>query len=83
MGCAGRYRETEVFSLSPGDAGLLAFERSFPPKERVEGTPSQRRFARSAARLCPNIQTGVWKPFYLWWEYRAYFLSILHVHVTR
>lgn len=49
-GCAGRYRETEVFSLSPGDAGLLAFERGFPPKERVEGPPSQRRFARSADR---------------------------------
>ncbi len=53
-GVAGRYCETEVFSLSPGDAGLLAFERGFPPKERVEGTPSRRRFARSAARLSPT-----------------------------
>lgn len=53
-GVAGRYCEAEAFSLSPGDAGLLAFERGFPPKERVEGTPSQRRFARSAARYLPD-----------------------------
>lgn len=38
-GTSGRYCEAEVFSLSPGDAGLLAFERGFPPKERVKGTP--------------------------------------------
>ncbi|ERJ00346.1 hypothetical protein HMPREF0262_00910 [Clostridium sp. ATCC 29733] len=46
-GVAGRYCEAEAFSLSPDDAELRAFERGFPPKERVEGTPSQRRFARS------------------------------------
>ena len=46
-GLAGRYIEDEVYSVDEAEAE--AFDRQFPPKERLAGTPSQLRFAEVCA----------------------------------
>ncbi|MBC8569420.1 GNAT family N-acetyltransferase [Zongyangia hominis] len=44
----GRYVEDAVFGIDPAAVDL--FDRQFPPKEKVSGTPSQKRFTEIAAR---------------------------------
>lgn len=43
----GRYIESPAYNFNAADAE--AFDRSFPPKERISGTPSQQRFAEVLA----------------------------------
>lgn len=41
-GAAGAYSENEIFAIDSGEA--RAFDAQFPPKEKIENTPSQLRF---------------------------------------
>ena len=41
-GVAGRYFEDELYNVD--EAAAEAFDAGFPPKERLSGTPTQRRF---------------------------------------
>lgn len=46
-GLAGRHLEDAIYEV---DASTAAeFDKNFPPKERVTGTPSQRRFQEALA----------------------------------
>ena len=46
-GAEGRYCEDAVYAVDPSAA--LAFDRHFPPKTPLNGTPSQKRFQTLAA----------------------------------
>ena len=46
-GAEGRYCEDTVYAVDPSAA--LAFDRHFPPKTPLNGTPSQKRFQTLAA----------------------------------
>lgn len=48
----GRYYEDAVYNVD--EAAARAFDRQFPPKEIVVGTPSQRRFAEVVASVSPR-----------------------------
>lgn len=61
---AGIYYENSIYQVDP--AAVKEFDRQFPPKTPVSGTPSQRRFLEMAARC---------KPFTPW----AAFLTRAHV----
>lgn len=50
-GAAGRYCEDAVYSIDEADAA--AFDRQFPPRERVTGTPSQQRLLELVAQARP------------------------------
>lgn len=41
-GVTGRYVEGEIYSIDP--AAAAEFDKGFPPKKKVSGTPSQKRF---------------------------------------
>jgi len=41
-GKAGRYKENDVYEVD--EHGVAEFDQQFPPKEQMEGLPSQRRF---------------------------------------
>lgn len=45
----GRYHEEDIYNVD--EAAAQAFDRQFPPKEIVVGTPSQRRFAEVVASV--------------------------------
>ena len=44
---AGRYFEDEIYNVD--EAAVQAFDAQFPPKERIGGTPTQRRFLEVVA----------------------------------
>lgn len=46
---AGRYFEDEIYHVD--EAAARAFDAQFPPKERLAGTPTQRRLEEVAAML--------------------------------
>lgn len=46
-GASGRYFEDEIYNVD--EAQVAAFDSLFPAKERIEGTPTQRRFAEVCA----------------------------------
>lgn len=46
-GLAGRYYENEIYNVPPGE--VEEFDRLFPEKERLEDTPSQKRFKEICA----------------------------------
>ena len=48
----GRYHEDAIYDAD--EAAARAFDRQFPPKEIVVGTPSQRRFAEVVASVSPR-----------------------------
>ncbi len=48
---AGIYYEDSIYQVDP--AAVKEFDRQFPPKTPVSGTPSQRRFLEMAARCKP------------------------------
>lgn len=47
QGLAGRYLEDEVYAVNEAEAA--AFDRQFPPKDPVAGTPTQQRFQELCA----------------------------------
>ena len=46
-GASGRYFEDEIYNVD--EAQVAAFDSLFPAKKRIEGTPTQRRFAEVCA----------------------------------
>ncbi len=46
-GAAGRYFEDDIYLVD--EAAAAAFDRQFPPKERIAGTPTQQRFEQISA----------------------------------
>lgn len=46
-GAAGRYVEDPIYAVE--DAAVAAFDKGFPPKEKISGTASQQRFQQLAA----------------------------------
>lgn len=47
-GAAGRYSEDDIYLVD--EAAASAFDKQFPPKERLSGTPTQLRFKEILAR---------------------------------
>lgn len=48
-GIAGSYREGDIYTRDP--EALEAFDRSFPPKEQIAGTKSQKRFLELVGKV--------------------------------
>ena len=46
-GISGRYYEDTIYDIDPDKS--VEFDRSFPQKERITGTPTQKRFAEAFA----------------------------------
>ena len=46
-GVTGQYYEDEIYNINIAEAE--AFDRSFPKKERITGTPTQKRFEEVVA----------------------------------
>ena len=59
-GAAGRYVEDPVYNVDP--QLVEAFDRAFPPRERLADTPSQRRFQEMCARMRPGPAGGTIRP---------------------
>lgn len=54
--CAGYFMESPSFQINPEDAE--AFDRSFPPKEKLSGLPSQERFQWIISQTKPRTPAG-------------------------
>lgn len=50
-GLAGKYYESDVYHVD--EAAVDVFDKGFPPKEKVSGTPSQQYFLEISARCKP------------------------------
>ena len=59
-GASGRYCEDSVYQVDEGEAE--AFDRTFPPKEKVSGTPGQKRLLELAAMVRPGEGPGLGHP---------------------
>ena len=59
-GISGRYYEDTIYDISPDKS--VEFDRSFPQKERITGTPTQKTFCRSVSHA-EELQTHT-KAFY-------------------
>lgn len=49
QGLAGRYFEDDIYLVDEAKAAL--FDKQFPPKEMLSGTPSQQRFKEISAMV--------------------------------
>ena len=49
----GRFVESADFQLTPAD--VEAYDRNFPWKEKISGTPSQKRFLETVAMCRPRV----------------------------
>ena len=59
-GASGRYCEDSVYQVDEGEAE--AFDRTFPPKEKVSGTRGQKRLLELAAMVRPGEGPGLGQP---------------------
>ncbi len=55
-GCAGYFEESRSFQTDPAEAA--AFDAGFPPREKVSGLPSQKKFQQIIARTSPRHPAG-------------------------